>query len=895
VMLFLLFLSSLLFPASGVIHFGFNALTVWLYTDEIVRVTYTAPDSQTSPSDTSSLIVSYTGAPVAYELIRNPTNGNNYTIITKSLRITVLTDSNWIGFYENGNGNKLLLSEPFNETTYINGKTYTPETDPINGKETYQFSQTWQIPEQVRNDTTLYGFGEYQNGLSNYRDSPIRCLQYNTQACIPFLISNQYWGILWDNYAVNMWNKPDERIILNPHRLNGENGWLNYTALFTATRGKNTYNFWLELIGPYNWPYGNDYVRFTATSRKNGMVNQVLVDWEEQNNMGGEMLARIQLEANETVEFHLQINCPGTVSPSLFVRYPSDKLDIESLYADYIDYYFIYSPSNYNYNQTLLFNTRMDGVIQNYRLLTGEASMYPIWAYGFWQCRERYHNQSEILDAAAKFRQKQLPVDVIVQDWQYWGSLGWGPQWDPSIYPKPQDMVTELHAMNIKLMVSVWSKFANGTTFYDTMHSNNQLIPGQFNFDPYNPSAAVQFYKFVNDSMYSIGVDAIWLDATEPEQYPQINATLNMSQTTGRELANTYPLYVTRALSDNLHIDRPNKRVFHLSRSSFPGQQATGGAIWSGDSTSSNDVLRRQIAASLNYQLSGIPYWSQDIGGFFRPSDQYTDPWYQRLLTRWFQFGAFTPIFRVHGDESHTEYWNYGPNVLQDVLLIDNLRYRLLPYIYTLAYLTAVNGYTFQRHLILDYPKSPQVWDMADEFMFGPYLLVKPIWEDSNVTSVYLPGGNGETWWNFWSGVGYASDQYLQNQTFPLSQIPLYAKSGSILILGPFVQWSTQVPWYVLEIRIYQGMDGKFTLFEDDGLDRLSIQQKQYSTITFQWQNSAKILSISQRMGSFPGMITSVRQFNIVLVRDGHGVGVNDTPQPDKVVFYVGSAIQVDF
>ncbi|ETO11840.1 Alpha-glucosidase [Reticulomyxa filosa] len=404
----------------------------------------------------------------------------------------------------------------------------------------------------------------------------------------------------------------------------------------------------------------------------------------------------------------------------------------------------------------------------------------------------------------------------------------------------------------------------------------------------------VPFFFLKKKSIYMPHVQSFFF-LIKKKDYPQINQTLNMSQTTGRQLANTYSLFVNRALTDRLHIDQPHKRVFHLSRSSFPGQQATGGAVWSGDISASNDVLRRQIAASLNFQLSGLPYWSEDIGGFFRPADQYTNPWYHRLLIRWFQFGAFTPIFRVHGSESHTEYWNYGPTVLKDVLLIDNLRYRLLPYLYSLAYFTAVDGYTIQRHLVLDYPDVPQVWNIADEFMFGPFILVRPVWDDINTTTVYLPRANGETWWDFWTGIEYVGDQYLYNISVPLDQISLFVKSGGILIFGPFVQWTTQLPWYVLEIRIYRGMDGYFVLYEDNGLDRLSIENNKYSTIVFQWLDDSKTLSISQRVGSFPGMITVVRQFNIVLVASNHGVGVNDTTLPDKVVFYTGSAVQVNF
>ncbi|ETO11839.1 hypothetical protein RFI_25536 [Reticulomyxa filosa] len=409
--------------------------------------------------------VSYKGTEVPYTVKRE---GSNVTIETANLQIIVRTDNDWVGFYDNKG--QALLTEPYNESDYENGKQYTTQTDPVNGKKTYEFIQQWQLPWESEKNTALYGFGEYQNGLSNYRDATIRCLQWNTQACIPFVLSNQYWGVLWDNYAITMWNKPDEEIPLIPLNLmdGGEGGWLNYTAEFTApfsNTSSYTYHFWLELLGPYDWPYGGNYLYVTATSRTTRHT-QVLIAWTGQNALGGQMMTRMHLQPNETIDFVLFIRCPDVISPKLFVRLPSTRLDISSTYTDFIDYYFIFSPpppsqaSPSNQTQPTL-NTRMDGVIQGFRLLTGAAPMYPIWAYGFWQCRERYHNQSEILGVFFLKKKKKNTY------WQYWGDLGWGPQWDPEIYPRPQDMVTELHAMNFKLMVSVWSNFQNQPLFIE--------------------------------------------------------------------------------------------------------------------------------------------------------------------------------------------------------------------------------------------------------------------------------------------------------------------------------------------------------------------------------------------------------------------------------------------
>eukprot|EP01084_Bolivina_argentea_P124006 219745_1 len=404
------------------------------------------------------------------------------------------------------------------------------------------------------------------------------------------------------------------------------------------------------------------------------------------------------MAANEKVTISLNYQCINN-KVMLYYREPTNNIDIEANEAFYIDYYFIYAPPN-SYKSPVN-KPSLDGVIAGYRLLTEAAPLYELSNYGFWQCKQRYSTQQQVLDDATAYRQKQLPVDAIVQDWHYWGpNQDWGPQWDTDNYPNPPQMVEQLHNMSFYFMVSVWSKFGTNATCLKYLQSqstatnNVEIIPGTAKssmpwFDPFNEQAQKDYYQCIKSTMFDIGVDAIWSDATEPEGYPDYNQLYDNGQYSGNALFSPYSLQVIQAIQQGLNKDQPNKRPFDLTRSSFAGQSKTGGAIWSGDTTSNYDTMRRQITAAIGFSLSGNPYWSQDIGGFFRPSCNYKCWWYLQNLIRWFQYGAFVPIFRVHGNGVNTAYWNYGPVVLEDVLKIDNLRYRLLPYIYSTAYYIA--------------------------------------------------------------------------------------------------------------------------------------------------------------------------------------------------------------
>lgn len=387
--------------------------------------------------------------------------------------------------------------------------------------------------------------------------------------------------------------------------------------------------------------------------------------------------------------------------------------------------------------------------------------------------------------------------------------------------------------------------------------------------------------------MFSIGVDSLWQDATEPENFPNVNAQTYLGS--GNAYMNPYSLVTTKAIADGLRRDYPNaqgSRVFTLTRSSFAGQQSTGAALWTGDISGKWDALRRQIANSINYQLSGIPYWAQDIGGFFRPSDQYTSADYHALLTRWFQFGVFTPIFRVHGGGTNTELWNFGDKVMHTInSSAISLRYRLMSYTYSGFARVEDEGYTMQRGMVMDFPNDVRTHNIADQFMYGDAFLVTPFYDNAPSRTVYFPSGS---WINFHTGEVLKSG--VHNVSFPLEEAPVFVRGGSVVPLAPFAQSSAAQPADPLEVRVYPGADGSFTLFEDDGSSQLYKQGKS-TRIAFKWSEQKQELTIGAREGAYDGMLVK-RTFNVVLVSFQHGVGVSES-KADRVVTYVGKQLTV--
>jgi alpha-D-xyloside xylohydrolase len=790
-------------------------------------------------------------------------------------------------------------------------------------------------------DEGVYGLGQQQSGVMNYRGKTVKIVQSNTVAVTPVLVSTAGYGIFWDNYS---------------------------KTIFDDSHGSTS--FWSEV-------------------------------------------------------------------------------------GDNIDYYFFYGPS-------------IDEQIAGYRQITGQAPMYGKWAYGYWQSKEHYATRDELLGIAGEYRKRQIPIDNIVQDWNYWGDndLWGGMIFDPVRYPRPKEMVDDLHKKNFHLMISIWAGLGPSSQIYKDMDQHGYLFPtvgwaGFKYFDVYNPAATDLYWKYLNKGLFSTGVDGWWMDSTEPdmvnaltqegEEYEMKRVKDNYLGTFARYL-NPYSLLDTEAVYKNQRKETDQKRVYILTRSTFAGQQRAAATTWSGDIGADWQVYKNQIAAGVNHSMSGIPYWTFDIGAYSLGCQGGTfmnggkDPAYQEFYTRMFQLGAFSPIFRSHGSETPREIWEFGEYtpVLEK---FDNLRYRLLPYIYSLGWQVTRNGYSIMRGLPMDFTADHKTYSINDQYMFGPAIMVSPVteymyhrppelgelvasenfktkdgkpgltatyfcdnefktacreevqpdinldwytgwpsfmkdpkfsirwegkltpsksgtyrfnmksfgvrrvyldgkelthnydsmeswtvpvtlrageahdfkFETNNTTlgafraqlfwktpaihadetlveprkktrSVYLPAGT--TWTDFWTGEKLNGGENITTDA-PIEKMPLMVRAGSILPMGPFLQYSTEKPADPIELRIYPGADGSFVLYEDEN-DNYNYEKGVYSTIAFHWDDAAHRLTIDARKGEFPGMLKA-RNFQIVLVGKNHGTGVEVTKNPDKVILYNGEqqAIQL--
>jgi len=570
----------------------------------------------------------------------------------------------------------------------------------------------------------------------------------------------------------------------------------------------------------------------------------------------------------------------------------ADNKFVHSLYlraevADRVDYYFIYGP-------------QADQIIGRYRELTGEVPLFGRWAYGFWQCKNKYQSQAEIEGVAAKYRALHIPVDNIVQDWFWWITMG-EMKWNPK-YPDPQGMINKLHDEHFHLMVSVWPFFRPGTSEYDQFDKNGWFIAktlvggfhplGQALYDPTNPDARAQYWKNIDTALFEKGVDAWWLDTDEPETEGREDNILvdhKMHIGSGARYANIYPLWHSEGVSQGQQQASDKKRVFILSRSAYAGSQRLGITAWSGDVLSNWDTFKRQIPAGLNYAISGMPYWTTDIGGFISGGNL-NDPRFRELFVRWFQFGAFSPIFRVHGTRypDENELWSYGPEAQKILVDYDNLRYRLLPYIYSQAWQVTSNHATLMRPLVMDWRDDLEAQNIGDEYLFGPAILVSPVTtQGATSRPVYLPKAS---WYDFWTGAKIEGGKYIQADA-PLSKLPLYVRAGSIIPMGPTMEWSTEKPADPIEIRIYPGADGDFTLYEDEN-DNYGYARGRHATIQLHWSDAAQTLTIGARQGSFPGMLEK-HTFNVVVVGQARGIGLGDSAAKARSVPYHGEQLVV--
>lgn len=763
------------------------------------------------------------------------------TLRTDRLQVRVDKQTGALAFLD-AKGAPLLREPP------KGGRTLTPAT--VNGEKTAHGRQTFALPA----DEAIYGLGQYQDGYFDRRHVPTRLKQYNLQIALPTLLSTRGYGLLWENASVTDVNVGTTEVAL-AGKVEGKPPRFTGTGTFRAATA-GLYGLHLN-GGPFA---GGDNFRDVQSLEVNGKVaNRIDNHW-----VVGDHAAVVRLAAGT----HTVKVASGRTEPRLFVRPPSNDLVIASEAAPVIAYYFIHGTP--------------DEMIAGYRELTGQAPMFPRWAFGFWQCRERYSTQDQLLGAAAEFRRRKIPVDVIVQDWQYWGKYGWNAmRFDEAFYPDPAAMIRKLHDQHLKLVISVWMKEGpDGGAGY--------RVPGTPWIDIYSKENQKRYWAMEKKGLYDLGVDGWWQDATEPEGDPL--AGKQVSAGNAHIVRNAYPLFANQAVYEGQRAANADKRVVILTRSAWAGQQRYGAASWSGDIGGDWDAYRRQIPAGLNFAMAGIPYWTTDIGGFFRPREtQYETDDYRELLTRWIQYGTFTPLYRIHGYQSFTEIWKFGMEAEANMVKMTKLRYRLLPYIYSQAWRVTNEGYTMMRGLPMDFPGDRQTRAVGDQFMFGPAFLVSPVTAPKARTRrVYLPAG--AAWIDFWSGERVPGGRAV-NAPAPLDRLPLHVRAGSVVPLGPELQYATEKPVDPLEVRIYPGADGRTVVYEDQN-DGYAYEKGQRATFELVWDDRGRTLQIGARQGSFPGMIGE-RTVHMVLVRPGHGTGGDPAATPDKTVRYTGQPLRV--
>ena len=621
-------------------------------------------------------------------------------------------------------------------------------------------------------------------------------------------------------------------------------------------------------------------------------------------------------------------------SPTLFTDNEVET-SFRSEVGDCVDYYFMYGKN-------------ADGVIAQVRNLTGQAPMFPLWTYGYWQSKERYKSQEEVVDVVRKYRELGIPLDGIIQDWQYWGhNYLWNAMdFQNPTFNNPQKMMEDVHAMNAHMAISIWSSFGPMTKPYRELDKKGMLFnfttwpqsgleswppnmeypSGVRVYDAYNPEARDIYWKYLNDGIFKLGMDAWWMDSTEPDHLDWKPEDMDTKTYLGsfRKVRNAYPLMTVGGVYDHQRAVTSDKRVFILTRSGFLGQQRYGANVWSGDVASTWESFRNQIPAGLNFSLCGMPHWNSDIGGFF--AGHYNKSWnddsasknplYQELYVRWLQFGTFNPMMRSHGTDVYREIYKFGKKgepVYDAIEKMIGLRYSLLPYIYSTSWEVSNRQSSFMRALMMDFVDDRKVWDINDEYMFGKSILVAPIthaqytpeavvkvseeegWNrdgakktktdaavdfmETKSTNIYLPAGT--LWYDFWTNEKHEGGKEITKET-TLDVIPLYVKAGSIIPVGPQVQYATEKPWDHLELKVYAGANGNFILYEDE-FDNYNYEKGVYTEIPISWNNTSCKLTIGARKGAYEGMLKNCK-FTVTL-QDG----------TQKNVDYNGKAISVKF
>jgi len=573
----------------------------------------------------------------------------------------------------------------------------------------------------------------------------------------------------------------------------------------------------------------------------------------------------------------------------------NSRYSLTSRAGDVLDYYFFYGPE-------------IDQVIAGYRTATGNAPLFPKWAYGLIQSKDRYNSQTELYSVMDGYRNNNIPLDCIVQDWHYWDGAPNGKQGCycfNTAYGDYKTTIKKFREKNIHTIVSIWSQLEEGSAPHSEFNTKGWLLPINTgcsvptNFvDSYNPDAREAFWKIIQGAMFDtakIGFDGWWLDNDEPFAYPCAFSGNNFDGITSAagKLAlfhNSYTFPWTEMGYKNWRRDNSGRRCVILHRANFAGQQAHSTMQWSNDIHCNFDVLTAQVPCGLNSTISGIPYWCSDIGGYWGSQDNmnWSLPENRELFTRWLQYGSFCPVFRIHGNGPSKELYQtcWDATTKANLLAIDKLHYRLMPYIYSMAWMTTNSGYTPMRQLVFDFRNDPKSKEIGNQFMYGPALMVSPVTKKGETSrSVYLPA---DKWYDFWTGASVTSGTITADA--PLSKIPLHVRAGSIIPMGPDIQHANERA-DTIELRIYPGKDGEFTIYEDEG-DNYGYEQGKYGTIQIKYNDAAKSVTIGKRNGSFPGM-DAKKVFNVVYVKSNHGVGGTVTAQPDSQIIWDGASVGV--
>lgn len=679
------------------------------------------------------------------------------------------------------------------------------------------------------NDEYLCGLGQFQDGYLNVRGLSRRLTQVNTQISVPFILSNKGYAVLWHNYGLTEFNPSEHTVAMRKAADLRQSVLVDVTSTTGNKRERREVN---AFVADINVDKDGDYSIMVDVGQKMARRHEVIVDGVTLRNSQNIWLPPTTsfithlTKGTHKVEFHGDEHD----TPVVGWRYVNDETVFRSPESNVIDF--------------TVFVGDADDAISAYRQLTGGSPMMPLWSLGYIHCRERFNTQSELLENAKTFRDKNIPISMIVQDWQYWGKHGWNAmRFDEERYPNPRAMVDSLHGMDIKLMLSVWSKIDRGSELGKRAAANDYYIHNTDWIDFFNHDAADFYWRNYSERLLKpYGIDAWWQDATEPENDDLLGRKVNGGKDNGNDYRNVYPLFVNRTVYEGLRNDCPDRRPLILTRSAFSGMQRYATATWSGDIGNDWGTLKTQIIGGLGMMASGLPWWTYDAGGFFRPANQYTDKDYQERMLRWIEAAVFLPMMRVHGYMSQTEPWRYGEKT--ERIFTDNirLRYKLLPYIYSEAARVTFNGSTLMRPLVMDFADDATALKHDTEFMFGSSILVAPVTMPRVSTwEVYLP--KGCDWCDFWTNKVYKGGQTV-NVSVTLDHIPVFVKCGSIIPMGDSANGSLSY------VKVYPGADASFSLYEDDGNSN-DYEKGVYARTPLRWNDAKRKLEFGKTEGKY--------------------------------------------